>query len=138
MESSPHRIHLAEGAKKTANIENLIDHAHSSGSIVYAVGVRGEIADRLNRDTGVAEVSETAAEHVALAAKAVEEARSRKTANADSELAQLLLVVHDLPAVESELKSAPDGAELLASFERDLSLLMRECRELNMRVLLSI
>ncbi|ATI36262.1 hypothetical protein CPI83_29075 (plasmid) [Rhodococcus sp. H-CA8f] len=59
-----------------------------------------------------AEVSGTAAEHVALAAKAVEEARSRKTASTESELAKLLVVVHDLPAVKEQFKSVPDGVEL--------------------------
>ncbi|MCT6735284.1 hypothetical protein [Rhodococcus qingshengii] len=119
------QIHRREGSTKTALIENLIDQAHSSGSIVYDVGVRGEEADLLDHGSGVAEASETAAEYGALAAKVAEDARSRKGANTDSEVAQLLLVVQ-APAVKSELKSAPAGVELLASFERDLSFLMRE------------
>jgi hypothetical protein len=53
MESSPNRIHLAESAKGTGSLKNLINLAHSSGSIVYTVGALSEMADRLHRDIGV-------------------------------------------------------------------------------------
>ena len=40
LESSPHRILRAEGAKSTAIIEKLIDQAHRSGSNEYLASSR--------------------------------------------------------------------------------------------------